>query len=71
MEQYGADMLFKETGWTTFNDEKRIAKVKVLCGMMRSHTVREQGPIFDGARRIIAAGDAHSPSDTFREGEAA
>lgn len=66
MEHHGVTILFMETDWTTSDAETWIAKVKVLYEFVRGHIVREQGQIFDGARRVIPAEEARGLSLAFR-----
>ena len=71
MEHHAANTLFRETDWMTFNEEKWMAKVKVLREMIGHHIEKEEGPIFQEARRVLSETDAREIGMRFQEEEAA
>jgi hemerythrin-like domain-containing protein len=71
MEHHAANVLFKETDWMTFNEEKWMAKVKVLREMIGHHIEKEEGEMFDSARRVLDADDADMIGESFEQEKAA
>ncbi len=71
MEHHAANLLFKETDWMTFDEEKWMAKVKVLREMIGHHIEKEEGQIFEMSRRLLDADGANTVGESFRRLEAA
>lgn len=71
MEHHAANVLFKETDWMTFDEEKWMAKVKVLREMIGHHVEKEEGQIFEMSRRLFDADGANIIGESFRRLEAA
>ncbi len=65
MEHHAANTLFRETDWLTFNDEKWMAKVKVLHEMISHHVEKEEGELFEMSRSVIAESQAVELGERF------